>query len=217
MSGTYGPRSSTLFEPSVLNRSLASKLQTACLGSILFKQTWKLKTTPAGRLLWAHTASGHRTSVSDSTGWATPKVSTGKYSYSRGDHSRVVLNLEGQTDLATWPSPRANNGTGAGTRGDGGENLQPRATDGSNGGPNQANGALSADAGKAIGSTAPTENPGQLNPAHSRWLMGYPAEWDSCGATAMQSCRKSPRRSSARTSTQPISTLSNSANLDLIS
>lgn len=53
----------------------------------------------------------------------------------------------------------------------------------------------------ALGSTpsgfpAETESPGQLNPAHSRWLMGYPAEWDSCGATAMQSCRKSRRRSS---------------------
>ena len=37
-----------------------------------------------------------------------------------------------------------------------------------------------------------------LNPNLSRWLMGYPAEWDSCGATAMQSCRKSRRSSSER-------------------
>jgi hypothetical protein len=186
--GTSGLKCFGSSASAALTQCLGSRLQTrlATVGSMEYRQTWNQKVTPSGRLYWAHTASAARISGSDCSGWPTPKANEKAQSpeaHAKGFYS--LMEMAEMAAMAGWNTPRA--------------------TDGTKGGPGQTGGALPAMAGwpsptalsfaeshmpgnnrsmnKTLGvlptsSPAETGRPAVLDAAFSRWLMGYPANWD---------------------------------------
>src|ERR1700761_3840890 len=75
-SGTYGPIGIGSSNKGLLPSFLESKLKDVrgSNGGIWSRQTWKRKTTPQGREVWAHTASVRRICDNGCIGWPTPTV-----------------------------------------------------------------------------------------------------------------------------------------------
>lgn len=192
-SGTFGHTSTTSSASASLQQSLENKLQALMVsdGSTLYKLTWKRRATPLGRQICALRASAHRISDNGCSGWPTPQARDHKGAPNSGNeltHNSRPLNE--MVRMAGWPTPvtvpdsKASHGQLSGDLRRKLAEMFPVTEP-----------ARYTDSGELLtGSHAEMGSGGQLNPAHSRWLMGYPPEWDACAVTAMPSSRKSRQR-----------------------
>ena len=183
-SGTYGLPSSGSSSSAALAESMANNLRTLVSGSIWYRQTWKRKATPSQRQYWAHTASRLRTCDSDSIGWPTPIANDATGStHCYGKSKERILKLPGAAQLANWATPCARDYRYA--------NLKSYKERGGGMKGESLNNQVVHSGPIATGSPALTGKRGQLNPAHSRWLMGFQPEWDDCAVMVMPLSRKS--------------------------
>lgn len=166
--------------------------------------------SPTGRRSDGSKATVSLNQIAQLTGWTTPTTRDWKDSGADikprdGERDRFDQ-MPRQANLAGWATPLTNHANGtpeaflerkrnAVAKGSkmgvaiSDLNMQVQAW------ANDSPARLTASGILLTGSFAVMESGGQLNPAHSRWLMGLPPEWDDCAPLETRSTRKPPKQS----------------------
>ncbi len=205
MPDTSGPKCAASLNSAALQSSLESKLRARMegRGAPEYALTWKHWDMPSGPPICALRASGRRISDKDSTGvegWSTPRANKWGFPDSHGSNETP----------AGWATPKAADGRGSPytpteTRRSELRKQMPAGWATPTTRDHKDTGTLeNVPVNCLLGRQAPlsiaqTERRAgyALNPEFSRWLMGFPVAWGSCGAMAMQSCRNSRQSSSS--------------------
>jgi hypothetical protein len=129
-------------------------------------------------------------------GWPTPRAAYSGPDFAiRNREQSGAVSLQTAAQFTGWPTPTRRDESSS--RRHGGYMVKGHPgttlTDAADlAGPVR----LTASGRLLTGSTAGMAAGGQLNPAHSRWLMALPVAWDACADMATRSMPKSRRLSS---------------------
>ena len=173
---------------------LLEKMLVDTLNSVStpYSRTWKVKTTPQGRLVFQLLASVPNTKEKESGLWRTPDAYSGgsnlnkiKEALAEGHLKRksghtIQIRLADQVrEPRLWPTPAAHEARLCYQRRDTGRKGTQKSL---------STIVIDTEGGRE-------KTTGQLNPTWVEWLMGYPTGWTDLSVSETVSSHKSPTTS----------------------